>query len=262
MTDTNIQPETPANEETTVVVDAPAAVSDLQFKLSTDMDAVVRTTSVKGVPALLAKDVIKRAQNDIRYVLTRTDAVIHCIAIQCYLHAFTHGDTSLMRRLLVETFDKKSGFRLQGLIGHMRMFTPMELKGDVIKLSGMDGDVRRAWRIEEANERPFWTIKELDEQVVERPVFRNGLVGKIQRIMKEYRSSIDNTLIDDNGKVVGPKDVSKPFFNGTHLDEVDAGFDEIEAIVSKLLARPDSTQEVHAARIALKKAELELADAA
>lgn len=215
--------------------------------LANGASAVVLATAVEGLPTLLGKDVIKRDQDTIRVALVKLDASIHANLIQCYMHAEKHGDTSLARRLLVDIIDDKTGYRRQGIIAHMRVFTPMELKGDVIKLTGTRDGVPLPWRIEEANATPFWGLREAKEQVALKPVWRPGIVGKVERAIREYKAAVSNTLIE-NGKVVGPIDKSKPFYDGIHLDKMDSAFDKIEAAVGELSMFGDSTADVRAAQ--------------
>jgi hypothetical protein len=220
--------------------------------------AVVVASAVEGLPVLLEKTVIKQDQDHIRVSLVKLDTAIHANAVQCLLHAQKHGDTSLMRRLLVDIIDAKSGYRRQGLIGWMRMFSPMELKGDIINLTGMLNGERRPFNIEEANKTPFWSISKLNEMIAERPVFRDNLTSKIERAQREFKAAVDNTLIE-NGKVVGPKDIKKPFYNGIHLDKMEDAFDKIEGILNELSTWSDSTKDIVTNRENLKKAELAVA---
>ena len=213
---------------------------------------------VSQLPNLWEKQAIKADQDGIRVRLVQLDTAIHANAVQCMLHAEKHGDTSLMRRLLVDIVDAKSGYRRQGIIAWMKEFSPMRLNGDIINLSGMDGDIRQAFRCEEANLVPFTQLKAADERLVQRPVFKDNLTSKIERALKEYRAAVDNTLIE-NAKVVGPKDVKKPFYDGIHLDKMDAGFDSIEKTLTEILSFSDSTKDARVARENLRKAELEVA---
>lgn len=210
------------------------------------------------LPALLEKDQIKANQDVIRTSLLSLDVLIHANVIQCYLHAEKHGDTSLMRRLLVDIIDDKSGYRRQGVIGHMKMFTPMELVGDVIKLTGMlpDGATKRPWRIEEANKSPFTGITALRE-TVGKPVYRETLMSKINLAMKEWRNAKANTTQDEAGHNVAI-DKTKPFYNGIHMDAMDAFFSEVDQALVPLTSKPDQTLEVQKARDLARKANAEV----
>ncbi|OYV41147.1 MAG: hypothetical protein B7Z80_02725 [Rhodospirillales bacterium 20-64-7] len=202
---------------------------------------------------LLDKDTIKKDQDDIRKSLVKLDQQIHDNAIQCYLHAEKHGDTSLMRRLVVEIVGRDTGYRTAGLVGHMRMFTPMELVGDVIKLTGLDSEGnKRPWRIEEAAAKSFWTIRALDDKGL-KPFFRETMVSKIEAARREWNRAKENTVLVD-GKPQ-PKDKTKPFFDGQHMDAMDEFFSAIGDNLVKLNAKPDSSKDVYEARQNLKKAE-------
>lgn len=209
--------------------------------------AVIEATAVSGTPELLGKDLIKKDQDGIRVTLIKLDASIHANAVQCLLHAQTHGDTSLFRRLLVDVIDKGTGYRRQGLIAWMRTFSPMELHGDVIKLTGTINGEPIPWNIEKANQTAFWNLRSADETVALKPVFKGGFVAKIERAIKDYQASIENTLIVD-GKVVGPKDAKKPYYNGIHLDKMDMIFDKIASLAQEFQTFSDDTAEVVAAR--------------
>lgn len=228
-----------------------------------DTKAVIVASAVEGVPAMLDVKVVKHHQDNIRHNLISLDANIHANAVQCLLHAEKHGDTSLMRRLLIDIVDAKSGYRRQGLIAWMRAYSPMELKGDTINLSGMipgsDG-VRRPFLIEEANRTPFSASDKFREVVLFKPIFKDGLTSKIERAMKEYKAAVDNTLIVP-GEKPKPKDPKKPFYDGIHLDKMEAGFAAIEKIMNTDLNFGDETASVYAAQDALKKANMAVAAA-
>lgn len=219
----------------------------------TGMSAVVASLALvmssDGVlPELLAKDVIKLDQDvNIRSPLMKVDTAIHANAVQCMLHAKKHGDSSLMTRLLVDIVDDKTGYRRQGLIAWMRRFSPMELSGNVIKLSGTINGQPIPWDILTASRTTFRDIPEFAEQIVLKPQFKGGFVGQIERALKAYRTSIENTQIT-NGKVVGPMDPKKPFYSGIHLDKMDEIFDAIKAQAAKFETFSDDTADVEAAR--------------
>lgn len=220
--------------------------------------AMVTEAVTSAALVLLDKAVIKKDQDGIRRSLVKLDASIHSNAVQCLMHAEKHGDTSLMRRLLVDIIDAKSGYRRQGIIAWMREFSPMRLKGDVIVLSGLgpDGE-RQAFRCEEANKTPFTALASAREFVPERPIFKDNLTSKIDRAVKDYRAAIENTLLEP-GQPPRPKDVKKPFYNGIHLDKMEEAFDQIEKIATDMLSFDDSTKEVYVAKENLKKAQIEL----
>jgi hypothetical protein len=203
----------------------------------------VNTTIVALV--LLAKDAIKKDQDAIKHSLTKLDKSIHDNAVQCMMHAEKHGDTSLMRRLLVEVVDAKSGYRRQGLINWMRKHSPMELSKDTINLTGTDAQGnRRPFKVEEANATPFWNDTDNREMVV-RPVFQDNLVSKFKAGLSEFAKAKANTL---NGKPIDP---SKPFYDGKAVDEVDDILTQIQGLVDKL--PQDSTREVRLAQNEIRR---------
>lgn len=225
------------------------------------MNAQVETPAKPATDAavakltLMASGDVKKQQDGIRVSLVKLDAAIHENAVQCLLHAEKHGDTSLMRRLLVEIVDAKSGYRRQGIIAWMREFSPMELKGDVIQLTGTINGERRPFRVEEANATPFTELAGAKEMVGERPIFRDNLTSQIDRAIRNYRAAVENTVIEP-GKPPRAKDPKKPFYDGIHLDKIEAGFDKMEAVLAEITAFPDATKDVYDARTQLKKAEL------
>lgn len=227
-----------------------------------DVSAVIAASAVEAgvMPELLAKDVIKKDQDGIRVSLVKLDVAIHANAVQCLMHAEKHGDTSLMRRLLIDIVDDKSGYRRQGLIAWMRRFSPMELRGDVIKLTGTINGEPIPFDVATANITPFTSIPEFAEKVEWRPQFKDGFVGKIERALRDYRSAVENTKIE-NGRVVGPIDPKKPYYEGIHLEKMDQIFDEISAASAKFETFSDDTATVHAARKQRAEAEATIAAA-
>lgn len=160
------------------------------------------------------KENIKKGQDAIRVTVLQLDLAIHNNALQCMMHAEKHGDTSLMRRLLVEIIDAKTGYRRQGLINWMRKFSPMELSVDNINLSGtLENGARRPFRIEEAHNTPFWTDSANAERVA-KPVYQDTLLSGVNRAVKAIIDAIDNTI---DGK---PIDTGKPYFDGIHGSKV------------------------------------------
>lgn len=248
----NVQSETPANKPTGASL-APVVAASI-------------------VLTLLDVDAIKKDQDSIKRSLTRLDMAIHANAVQCLMHAQKHGDTSLMRRLLVDIIDAKTGYRRQGLINWVRKFSPMELKGDTINLSGTLDDAGRAslikqfpdvdqsklvtgekrpFLVHEANNTPFWTDADNNERVV-KPVWRDNLLAKVNSAEKEFRAAWENTTKD--GKAVDP---TKPFFDGVHGDKVVSFFDEVAKLREAL--PKDATREVRQAQADLAKAEAQMA---
>lgn len=207
---------------------------------------------------LLDKDKIKADQDGIRKSLIMIDQQIHDNAVQCMLHAEKHGDTSLMRRLLMEIVGKDTGYRRQGIIGWMRLYSPMELVGDVIKLTGVNSATgeKRAWRVEEAAKTPFWTNRQLDEKPL-KPFFRETLISPLEKARASWKSAKENTVMKD-GKA-HPIDQAKPFFDGIHMDALDKFFSALDDNLTELNKTQDATKDVRSAQANLKKAELEAA---
>lgn len=223
---------------------------------------------------LLTVAEIKTAQDGIKSSLTKLDSAVHANFVQCLMHAEQHGDTSLMRRLLVDTIDAKSGYRRQGLINAMRKFSPMELTRDTINLSGILDDAgakalvkqfpedltlddleigeRRPFLVALADRTPFWTDQDNAERIV-KPVWRDNVISKINAGSKEFRAAWANT---QDGKAV---DESKPFFDGPNGEQVLAFFDEVDGKVAQL--PKDNTRAVRTAQMALVKAQAEVTDA-
>jgi hypothetical protein len=171
----------------------------------------------KPIFIVMAKDAVKSQQDRIRSTLLNLDQDIHENAVQCVLHAsheYGHGDTSLMTRLLTDIIDAKTGYRRAGLINWMRKFTPMELSGKTINLSGVDekGN-RRPWRIEEAASTPFWTDRDNAEKVG-RPVYQDTLMSGVDRSITQLLAAIENTI---DGKPIDP---SKPYFDGLNAPKL------------------------------------------
>lgn len=219
--------------------------------------AVAVEMNRQALPALLEKTVIKKDQDGIRASLIKLDAKIHANAVQCLMHAEKHGDTSLMRRLLVDIVDAKSGYRRQGLIAWMRQFSPMELKGDNITLSGTINGERRPFKVDEANVTPFTSLASAREMLAVRPVFRDNLTSKVERAIKEYRAAVANTIIEP-GKPPAPKDIKLPFYDGIHLDKMEEFFDKLDNQLGEVMSWNDSTKDVRVARDQLVKAQLEV----
>ena len=200
------------------------------------------------LPELQSKEAIKTSQDAIKKSLTKLDMAIHNNAVQCLMHAEKHGDTSLMRRLLIDIVDTKTGYRRQGIIGWMRLYSPMELKGDVINLSGTLPDgTRRPFKVEEADKTPFWHNKKLDEKLAT-PVYQDTILSPINKAIKSFREAVNNT---QDGK---PIDASKPFYDGIHLDKVTAFFDGLETNVVDLARFKDQTKDVREAQRVLREA--------
>jgi hypothetical protein len=188
---------------------------------------------------LLPKDTIKADQDAIRLKLVGLDQSVHNNAVQCLMHAEKHGDTSLMRRLIIEVLGTRTaatGYRTQGLINWMRKHSPMELKGDTINLTGTDGHGnKRPFLIEKAQNTPFWSDPDNAERVA-KPVFQDTLFSPVNRSIKAFYQAIENTV---NGKPVDP---TKPYYDGIHSDKVVDIMSKMKALVAELPA--DDTREV------------------
>jgi len=214
-------------------------------------------TVMMALPLLADKATIKADQDGIRLDLKSLDARIHINAVQCLLHAEKHGDTSLMRRLLIDIVDDKSGYRRQGLIGWMKAFSPMRLEKDVIKLNGIKEGIRQAFECEKAYNSPFTTMTSLNEKIAFKPIFRDGMTSKIERVVKEYKDAVANTVIVP-GKGSQPKTIGKPFYNGVHMDKIEASFDKINGILAEITAFSDSSKDVYQSKLALARAQLDV----
>lgn len=216
---------------------------------------------------------IKADQDGIKVDLNKLDLRIQNNHMQCLLHAELHGDTSLERRLLVDIIDDKTGYRRKGLIAHMRLFTPMELNKDVINLSGV---VTEAWQqeitklsegialpavgekrpflLELALLHPFTSLDAAREMVPFKPIFKDTILSRIEAAQRAYKAAVANTLVVA-GEPPKPVNPSKPFYDGIHLDKMDAAFDKIEAIMAEVESWKDETKVVREAREQAKKAE-------
>lgn len=223
---------------------------------------------------ILDKQAIKDDQDGIKVVLLGLDARVHANAIQCMIHAEIHGDTSLMRRLLVDTISEVTGYRRQGLIGWMKKFSPMELKGrDNLDLSGVvtddfmaslrkqfpdltlpalkEGD-KRPWLIEQANKTPFWTDDTLRERIA-KPVYRDALLSKFDLGIREFEAAMANTTVSA-GKAT-PIDATKPYYDGVQLDKAQEFFAAMKNnVVNFRTSVKDDTREVRTAQASLRKA--------
>lgn len=203
-------------------------------------------TAVVFSLALQSKESIKKDQDAIRGNLLSLDQSIHTNAVQCMLHAEKHGDTSLMRRLLVETLGGKNGYRTRGLINWMRLNSPMELKGDIINLSGTDGmGKKREFLLEQANNTPFWNDSRNDEAIKFKPIFKDTALSGVDKMIKDVLAAAENTV---NGKPVDP---NKPFYDGLHLDTVVNFAERVKAMRDELPA--DETRAVRLAQAEQKR---------
>jgi hypothetical protein len=201
----------------------------------------------------MSREEIKEGQDKIKVSLNSLDAMIHLNAVQCMLHAEKHGDTSLMARLLMDIIDPTSGYRRAGLIQWMRAFSPMELDGKVIKLSGTDPKTgeRRPWKVEEANATPFAKADRFKEMV--KPVFSTVLMSSLDKAIKDYQNANANTIIGPDGKPTAI-DKGKPFLLVDNVEAFNKFFDNIATMKAELptvdLARDRYMNEQEAARIA------------
>lgn len=235
--------------------------------------ALVALCTATPAFALASSDDIKKSQDGIRKNLVKLDQSVHDNAVQCLAHAAEHGDTSLMRRLLVDVLTSDSGYRTQGLIQWMRLHSPCELKAKNVNLSGIiksdaertallkhfieqseitgiavDEELfvvgeRRPFMLAEANVADWKASNYAREQV--KPLFQQSVLDPITAARKRIMTAMENTA---NGQPINP---SKPFYDGKHGDSVVNFFDEVAKLQAKLPA--DTTQELRAAMLAVKE---------
>lgn len=201
----------------------------------------------KSLLVLMDKETIKQGQDKIRKHIMSLDMDVHANAVQCLMHAEKHGDTSLMARLLVDILDEKTGYNRRGLIRWMRAFSPMELVGKKITLTGLDADgKKRPFLLEKANNTPFYSTEELNQQSV-KPIFQDTLLSKFDTMVREFEAAWSNT---QNGKAIDP---NKPFYNGINgtkvLDFIEKG-KQLRQTIGE-----DATRDVYLNQQKLKQAE-------
>jgi hypothetical protein len=233
---------------------------------------MTKQTVVHGI-SVLGKDAIKSDQDGIKTTLQGLDKRIHENAVQCLIHAEIHGDTSLMRRLLVDSIGELTGYRRQGLINWMRKFSPMELTKDNINLSGVIDEAsikalvkkfpddlneamftvggKRPFLVKQANETPFWTDSDNAERVA-KPVYRDNLTNKLDQAISEFEKALQNTLV--TGTKVSPIDATKPYYDGVQLDKATEFFQSLKLNVTAFKqSYKDSTREVRVAQDTLRR---------
>lgn len=198
---------------------------------------------------ILSTQLIKDGQDSMKPLFGSLDQLVHDNAVQCLIHAELYKDTSLLRRLLVDTLPLKGGFRRAGLINWIRYNSPCELTSDKnVNLSGVDerGN-RRAFNIERAQAIPFWADTKNDEMVA-KPVFRANFVSKMQAALREIDNAIANTK---DGK---PIDASKPFYDGVQADKVSGFAEQMKAQLGAFTASyADDTRDRHEAKVSIRK---------
>ena len=238
---------------------------------------LVKTTDILDKP--WGRDAIKLDQDGIFADLGKLDRRIHINQVQCMMQAHKHGDTSLERRLIMDIVGEKTGYRRKGMIVHFRLFSPMELKADIINLSGVVTEAwqqtihrlapdmelpavgeKRPWLLELAAANPFTSLVEATEVVLYKPVYKDTILGRIANAQKAFKEAVANTLVV-NGQPPRPIDPKKAFYDGVHLDRMDQAFDKIEAILTKVESWKDSTKVVREAHAKAAEAERELAEA-
>lgn len=198
---------------------------------------------------LMDKDAIKADQDGIRKTVLSLDMNVHGNAVQCLMHAEKHGDTSLMTRLLVDILDERTGYNRRGLIRWMREFSPMELNGKKITLTGVDdAGNRRPFRVEQANNTPFYSSEALNQQSV-KPVFQDTLLSKFDTMVKEFQTSWENTVVV-NG-VPSAIDNKKPFYNGTNSAQILDFIQKGKAMRDEI--NSDDSREIYLAKQRLAK---------
>lgn len=233
-------------------------------------EPVAGVVMIAGI-VLESAEAIKAEQDEIKGHLTSLDKRVHANAVQCLMHAAEYGDTSLLRRLLIDTIDEVSGYRRQGLLNWVFKFSPCRLTKDTVNLSGdltlqmkdalikqfedtdtpideavmIVGD-RAPFLIEQADATPFWTDADNAERVA-KPVFRDDVLAQVDRASKALRNALANT--NEDGEPIDPK---KPHWEGKHSAEVVKLFDDFNAGRAKLPA--DNTKELVTSAQELEKA--------
>ena len=199
---------------------------------------------------LMDKDVIKAGQDAIKVSMTSLDLAVHANAVQCLMHAEKHGDTSLMTRLLMDILDDKTGYRRQGLIMWVRAFSPMELNGKKITLTGMseDGKTKRPFLIEKANATPFYSAPRFNSEIA-KPVFQDTLLAKWDTLVREFEAAWSNTQTV-NGKPVAI-DPKKPFYDGVNSAQILEFVSKGKELRGEV--KSDDTREHYLARQRLEK---------
>lgn len=221
-------------------------------------------TSAKGL-VLISVDEQKAGQDALKANLQTVDQQVHKWGVQALFHASVHGDTSLMRRLLIDVIDETGGYRRQAIINWMRKHSPMELVGKDIKLTGMiTSDAQRDAMLKMfadedpalfvvGERRPFlvdaadanMAVKDPGNKEMVKPVFQATLLSPIFAVKKKINAAMENTV---DGK---PVDASKYYFDGKNGDAIVAAMDEIQAILDKLPA--DVTKELREAQTRIKQ---------
>lgn len=203
------------------------------LELTPEKEVKIEEMAKLGI-ILCSTKVIKGQQDRIKKTLGNLDEDIHANAVQCLTHAYVHRDTTPMRRLLVEIVGPDSGYRRQGLIAWMRTFSPMELKGTNIKLSGKDGKgEERPFLVEEAAKTKFMKDSRFAEKAI-KPVYVDTILAPQLNAERKFREAWSNTGPD--GKAINP---NEPFFDGLHGDKVLNFFDAVKALRAEL-PRDDS----------------------
>lgn len=221
----------------------------MNIKSETAAQAIVAFT----LPELWDKEAIKGQQDSIRGSIVALDVMIHQNAVQCLMHAEKHGDTSLMRRLLVDILDDKTGYRRQGLIAWMRAYSPMELKSDgTINLSGLANGIKRPFDVLTAAKTPFYLAKKFAE-VALKPVYQQTLLSAMNTAIKKYRDAKANTNEDGT-----PIDADKPFLDLQHAKEVGEFIDDVSGKVVAISSLTDNRKAQREARTTLAQAKADL----
>lgn len=183
------------------------------------------------LPKLKPVDEIKHDQDVIGKNLGELDRMIHDNMIQCYMHCAQHRDTSLMVRLMNDIIVKdKNGYRRQGIIAHMKYFTPMRLSGNTIKLSGKDEKTGKEadFRLEQAAQTPFWELT-TEGPAILKPMYQDGTLGMINRAIASFQKAVANT--NEQGLPIDP---TKPFYSGKNLDAMNnfvVSVKQLEAVI-------------------------------
>lgn len=175
-----------------------------------------------GSIVILSSGEVGRLMDAIKKDSAELSKRIHDCAVQCLAHAAKHGDTGLMRRLLIDVFTGDDAMRRKGLIAWMTHFSPMYLQGDVIRLRKRDDAKFVAFDVEGANDLPFWKLEQANEMGAEdvqdevkkalKAIYAGTIVKGVLDARKRFNDLIKNTKVVDGQNM--PKDEAKPFYRG------------------------------------------------
>ncbi len=175
-----------------------------------------------GALTLLPLKEILSQQNSIFKTVGSVDQRIHANALQCALHAMEHGDVMPADRLVKglggknsekaiaaaiaegrahATDQKMTGVYVPGLVMWFQMFTPITWNGDAkpgLLKAGMklydrliDRNAGKAWNIEEASAKPWFTLKEVRRDMERAPLTLEAIKGLVVGFTKRIEKSIE-----------------------------------------------------------------------